>query len=130
MRKDIEIPEVKDVYVAVVPEGDAQEKEWVIYLINDSGEPLESCLLVSRGEHADGRKTTTLRHAFKVVPAKGAQRVEMIIKDVLDFKNEYLLTYFKDGKLYDRTYTLESKTFKISDLKVVPVMGKKGLVLG
>ena len=51
MKKDIEIPEVNDVYVAVVNEYNKIYKtyDWNAYIINDKDVALEMVLIVSRG---------------------------------------------------------------------------------
>ena len=51
MRKDIEIPEVKEVYVAAVLEfnQDFKTHDWNIYLINNGLEAIETVLIVAQG---------------------------------------------------------------------------------
>ena len=50
MKKDIEIPIVKDVHVAaVLMTGDTGEQQWWVHLINDSASPLENVMIQSRG---------------------------------------------------------------------------------
>ncbi|AZQ43238.1 hypothetical protein [Nonlabens ponticola] len=131
MKKDITIPEVKDVHIAVVHEWneDFSSHDWVIYLINNMREPMESVMIMSRGKHRDGRKTSTFRHAFKVVPAKSSIRVELIMEDVFPFLNEFILTYFKDKTLYDKTYMAAPNTINEKNLKDLPVMDVQGVMI-
>jgi len=50
MRQDIEIPEVKDVFVAAVELTEENgDSNWWIYLINNAKAPLENVLVQSRG---------------------------------------------------------------------------------
>ena len=51
MKKDITIPEVKDVYVAVVQEQHLEYKtlDWNAYIINNSDKDLDTVLIVSQG---------------------------------------------------------------------------------
>ena len=50
MKKDIEIPIVKDVYVAaVLMTDDTGEQQWWVHLINDSASPLENIMIQRRG---------------------------------------------------------------------------------
>jgi len=47
MRKDIEIPEVKNVYVAALEVTDEQgDTTWWMHLINDTDGPLENILVL------------------------------------------------------------------------------------
>jgi len=51
MKKDIQIPEVKDVFVAVVQEQHPEYKtdDWNAYIINNKDIDLDTVLIVSKG---------------------------------------------------------------------------------
>ena len=92
MKKDILIPEVKNVYVAaVLMTDDTGDKQWWIHLINDSSSPLENVMIQSRGysnlETKSGVKTATLRKVIKVLPAKSAAKLETIMPEVFHLFN-------------------------------------------
>ncbi|PQJ31374.1 hypothetical protein BST92_05300 [Nonlabens arenilitoris] len=131
MKKDIIIPEVKDVHIAIMKEWneDFSSNDWNIYLINNGREAIESVMVMSRGKHSDGRKTTTFRQAFPVVAAKSAIKVELIMEEVFSFTNEFILTYFKENKLYDKTFTASPYSIKEDNFTDVPVMGQAGILL-
>ncbi len=131
MKKDIIIPEVKDVHIAVVKEWneDFSSNDWNIYLINNRREPLESVMVMSRGKHRDGRKTTTFRHAFPVVAAKTAVKVELIMEQVFPFMNEFILTYFIEQTLYDKTFMAAPNTINENNFSDLPVMNQEGVLL-
>lgn len=131
MKKDIRIPKVKDVHIAVIKEwaADFSSQDWMVYLINDSREPLESVMILSRGKHEDGRKTATFRHAYKVVGAKSSMKVELIMEEVFGFENEFILTYFKEGKLYDKVFTAPPYSISEKNITELPVMEFKGILL-
>jgi hypothetical protein len=50
MKKDIKIPEVKDVFIAVVQEEHPEYRslDWNAYIINNSDENLDTVLIVSK----------------------------------------------------------------------------------
>jgi hypothetical protein len=131
VKKDIAIPVVKNVYIAVVKEWneDFTSHDWMVYIINDSDQLLESVMIRSRGVHTDGRKTSTFRHAFKQVEAKKALKVELIMEEVFDFENEFVLTYFIGPLLYDKVYT--AAPFSISEefIKKLPIIDQEGVLL-
>ena len=131
MKKDIIIPVVKDVHLAVVKEWntDFSSHDWIIYLINNLKEPLESVMIMSRGKHRDGRKTSTFRHAFKVVPAKSFIKVELIMEDVFPFMNEFVLTYFLGSTLFDKTFMAPPHSIIESNQRDLPVMDVQGVLL-
>jgi hypothetical protein len=131
MKKDIIIPVVKDAYIAIVKEWnkDFTSHDWFVYLINDSLDPLESVMIMSRGKHKDGRKTSTFRHAFKLIDAKTAMKVELIMEEVFAFENEFVLTYFIGSTLYDQVYTAAPFSISEEAFKKLPVMDQDGILL-
>ena len=97
MKKDIIIPEVKNVYVAAIQREDEQgNKNWWVHIINDTEGPLEHLMIQSRGysdlETKGGKQTATLRKSIKVLPAKSAAKLEPIMPEVFDLFNEYWIT--------------------------------------
>ena len=109
MKKDIDIPAVKDVYVAAVLEENQGEADvWDIYLINDKNEPLEGVMITSRGymetEAGTEMLSSTLRHKVGDVPAKSAVKVEIILPQVFEIYNEYWATFFCANKLLERKF--------------------------
>ncbi len=131
MKKDIIIPQVKDVYIAVTHEwnDDFTSQDWMVYLINDSGITLDGVMIMSRGKHRDGRKTSTFRHAFKQVAAKSAIKVELIMEEVFPFMNEFILTYFIDQTLYDKVFMAPPHSIAKNNMVLLPVLQKDGVLL-
>jgi len=131
MKKDIVVPVVKDVYIAIVKEDNKEKtaQDWIVYLINDGLEPIESIMIMSRGKHEDGRKTSTFRHAFKLVAAKSALKVELIMEDVFPFTNEFILTYFIGPTLYDQVFTAAPHSISEDQFTALPIMKEEGILL-
>ena len=95
MKKDIEIPEVKDVHVAAVKvfNEEFESYEWNVYLINNLNEPIEMVLIVSKG-FDEKRETSLMRHKIEVLPSKNFAKIEYLQDEVLTFNNEFKVTYF------------------------------------
>lgn len=129
MRKDIEIPEVKNVHVAAVYEQHPEYKtmDWNAYIINEQSIPLEIVLIVSSG-HSDKQITPPMRHTIKVLPARSFAKIEFLQEKVLKLNNEFAVTFFADGKMYERTFKLDANSVKESALKNIPVMNAKGIL--
>ncbi|WP_350289680.1 hypothetical protein [uncultured Croceitalea sp.] len=121
MKKDIKIPVVKDVYVAIVHEWNQEflSKDWNAYIINNRKTPIEMALVVSKGYDGD-RKTSTMRYAFGVVAAKGFEKIELVQEDVLSLNNEFFVTYYADNILYEKRFLFEKNTVKESNLTNIP----------
>lgn len=132
MKKDIIIPVVKDVHIAIKHEwnDDFTSRDWMCYLINNGTLALESVMVMTRGKDDTGRKTSTLRHAFPVVPAKKEEKIEPIMEDVFGFTNEFVLTYFIGDTLYDKVFTALPNTISEDAFVELPVSHDDGVLVG
>jgi hypothetical protein len=134
MKKDIEIPEVENVFLAAVQEwsDDFMEKVWFAYLINDSDFQLDGVMVVSKAFGTiDGemKKTSLLRHAFVTIEPVSVRKIEMLYKDVLVLNNEFMVTFFIDGKLYDRKYIFRANTITPDYVEEVPILFVDGVIV-
>lgn len=129
MRKDIEFPEIQGVFMAVVPESDGAttEARWYAYLFNDLEEPIEMVLIVSQGEEAH-RRTSTMRHQLEMLPAKTYARVEWIEQSVFEMNNYFSVTFYQDGKLYDKRFVFPSGSIRWDHCKTIPLLQEKGIL--
>lgn len=130
MRKDIEIPEVKDVYVAVVREWNEEflSKDWNAYLINNRNTPIEMAIVVSKGYDGD-TKTSTMRHGLGTLAAKDTVKIELLQEDVLALNNEFYLTFFADNKLFEKKFVFEKYSINEANLVMLPVMNAEGVLV-
>ena len=134
MKKDILIPEVKDVYVAaVLITDDTGDQQWWIHLINDSTSPLENVMIQSRGysdlDTNSGQKTATLRKVIQVLPAKSATKLEPIMPEVFHLFNEYWVTFFQEDTLKDRKFIFGPYTIEAAIKEDLPVLKDKGILV-
>lgn len=129
MRKDIEIPKVKNVHIVAVYEWDNEftGQDWNIYVVNNRKDEISIVLVMSRGNNED-QKTSTLRHNLGNLPPKTSAKVELISPEVFGFTNEYLLTFFADNKLFERKYIFEPNSISEENLVEIPVMESEGIL--
>ena len=109
MKKDINIPEVENVFMAAIQEwnDDFLDNVWNVYLINDSDHDLHDIMVVSKAFgtiYGDMKKTSLLRHAFIEIPPVSVVKIEMVEKSVLALNNEFMVTFFIGNTLYDKKY--------------------------
>jgi energy-converting hydrogenase Eha subunit E len=135
MKKDITIPEVRNVFLAAVQEwnDDFMDKVWYAYLVNDSDFALESVMVVSKAFGTiDGemRKTSLLRHAFVEIPAVSVIKIEMMEESVLALNNEFMVTYFIANTLYDKKYTFVANSINAVNVEEVPILFVDGVING
>lgn len=130
MKKDIEIPIVEGVYIAVVHEWNEEflSKDWNSYIINDKNEDLEMVLVVTKGYDED-RKTSLLRHGIGTLAAKSSAKIEMLQEELLAMNNEFAVTFFLGDKLYDKKYTFRKNTINENAFQDLPVMDQRGVLV-
>jgi hypothetical protein len=132
MKKDIQIPEVTEVFMAIVKEYNAvyQCEDWNAYIINNKEVDLEMVLVVSKGYDEDRlTETSLLRHKIEKLPAKSFAKVEMMQEDVLKLSNFFNVTFFEGNIMFDKKYLFEKGTIKEASLRMIPLLNKKGVLV-
>jgi hypothetical protein len=134
MKSDILIPTVENVFLAAIQEwsDDFMDKVWNVYLINDSDYDLESVMVVSKAFGTlDGemKKTALLRHAFLHIPAVSVVKIEMIENKVLRLNNEFMVTYFIGGTLYDKKFIFKAQSITPDYVEEVPILFLDGVIV-
>lgn len=130
MKKDIDIPQVKNVFIAAVREKHEEygSLDWNIYLINDRSEAIEGVLIVSKGY--DGNKeTSTMRHSITNLPPQSFAKVEFLQDDVLQLNNEFSVSFFAEGKMFHKKFVFQKNSINEKALQDLPVMPNKGVLL-
>ncbi len=125
MKKDIEIPLAENIQILAAKEWDKDflAQTWNVYLINNREDFIETVLVMSRGNKED-KKTTTLRHGLGDLPPHTAAKVEYISEDVFGFTNEYLVTFFAEGKLFDRNFFFDPESISEEKASFIDLMGQ------
>lgn len=130
MKKDIQIPEVKDVYVAVVQEEHPEYKtqDWNAYIINNSDEDLDTVLIVSQG-YSESKMTPPMRHTMAKLPARSYAKIEFLQEEVLALNNTFKVTFFIGNQMFDKSYLFRKNTINESALQTLPLMQLKGILV-
>ena len=134
MKKDIIIPEVENVFMAVVQEwsDEFMEKVWYAYLVNDSDFQLDGVMVVSKAFGTiDGemKKTSLLRHAFAEIPEVSVAKIELIEKSVLALNNEFMVTFFIGNTLYDKKFIFKANSIQEPNQEEVPILFVDGVIV-
>jgi len=132
MKKDIEIPEVKNVTIAVVREKNLlNQEEWRVHLINNNPFPLVNTLVASKGygeKEGEQQRTSTLRHFLETVPPNSAALVEPIDSNLFHLNNEYWVSYYIGNKIYDRKYVFVPDTICEANLTFIKELEMEGVL--
>jgi hypothetical protein len=131
MKKDIEIPKVTDVFMAVVKEynDEFQCEDWNAYIINNKETAIEMVLIVSKGYDENLlTETAVLRHKIEKLPPKSFAKVELLQEEVLKLTNFFNVTFFEANNMFDKKYVFNKGTLKDSALRIIPLLNKKGVL--
>lgn len=132
MKKDIQIPEVTDVFMAIVKEYNEVFRcdDWNAYLINNKEVDLEMVLVVSKGyDEEQLTETSLLRHKIEKLPAKSFAKVEFLHEGVLKLSNFFNVTFFEGNAMFDKKYLFEKGSLKEASLRMIPLLSKKGILV-
>ncbi|MCH3881398.1 MULTISPECIES: hypothetical protein [Tenacibaculum] len=129
MKKDIKIPEVKDVEVAVVYEYNDIYKtdDWNVYIINKKEVDLEMVVIVTQG-FSETKTTSLMRKKLDVLPANSFAKIEFIQPELFKLHNRFQVTFFEGNTLYDKTFLFEKDTIKEGALRMISVIKKRGIL--
>ena len=132
MKADIEVPKVEGIRIAIVPSNpDNLEDLWEVYIMNQNSYRVDTVLINSKGYgDKDGLRqvTSTMRRMIEVLPGSSYGMFESIDPDVFHLTNEYFVTYYKDGKIYDKNFVFVPETIIKENLIDIELIGKKGVL--
>ncbi len=130
MKKDIQIPKVEGVYVAVVHEYNDiyKTQDWNAYIINDKDVDLEVVLIVTSG-YSEQKMTSIFRKKLDVLPKKSYAKIELMQEDLFALTNEFKVTFFEGSTMFDKIYVFEKNTISETALKKIPLMEAKGILI-
>jgi hypothetical protein len=129
MKKDIQIPEVTGVEMAVVYEYNDLYKtdDWNVYLINNKNVDLEMIVIVSQG-FSETKKTSLLRKKLAVLPANSFAKIEFIQPELFKLNNRFQVTFFEGNILYEKTFLFKENTIKEGALRTISEIKKRGVL--
>jgi hypothetical protein len=132
MIKDIKLPEVKNVTLAVAKEkNNLLLDEWKVYIINGNDVPLENTLVASTGygeRNGENQKTSTLRHFLQTVPPNSAVLIEPIDSAVFHLNNEYWVSYYIGSQIYDKKFVFVPDTICDENLTFIKILEREGVL--
>lgn len=129
MRKDIEIPKVTGVEIAVVLETNEidNKEDWNVYILNKKDVDLEMVVIVSQG-FSDTKTTSVFRRKIDKLPANSYQKFELMQPELFDLDNRFQVTFFEDNRLHDKTFIFQAETIQEGFLRDIEFLGKRGIV--
>lgn len=135
MREELKSPVVENVAVAVImTETENNEKEFNAYLLNLREDIMEGIIITSKGygENANTGepiKTSVLRHSLEVLLPNEAAKIEPMMEDVLGLTNEFWVSFWVNDDLYDKKFVFLAETISEKNMKPIPLLGEKGVMI-
>jgi len=132
MKKDIQIPVVRDIYMAIAYEYNPifSGHDWNVYIINQKNVDLEMVLIVSQGYRDDQLiKTSKMRHKIEKLPSNSFAKVELLQEDVVKLTNSFQVTFFEGAAMFEKTFIFKQGTVKEGALRTIPILEKRGVLV-
>lgn len=129
MKKDLQIPVVSGVEIAVVYEYNNLYKtdDWNVYIINNNKVDIEMIVVVSQG-FSETKKSSLLRKKLDNLPANSFAKVEFIQPELFVLNNRFQVSFFENNQLKDKTFLFEKNTIKEGGLRMIPEIKKRGIL--
>ncbi|HAS43974.1 MAG TPA: hypothetical protein DCS93_26085 [Microscillaceae bacterium] len=134
MKKDIEFPKVEGVEVAIARKPVADEEyDWHVYLINRNDFEIDNILVTSKGygqKDGESQKTSTIRQMIDKVDKQSFVVIERIDPQVFHLSNEYWISYYVDGKIYDKKFIFMPESIVDNNLTQIDMLDLEGILHG
>ncbi|MEZ7993393.1 MAG: hypothetical protein QMC19_04605 [Flavobacteriaceae bacterium] len=129
MKKDLQIPLVSGVEIAVVYEYNELYKtnDWNVYVINNNNVDIEMIVIVSQG-FSETKKSSLLRKKLDNLPANSFAKVEFIQPELFVLNNRFQVSFFEKNQLKDKTFLFKQNTIKEGNLRMIPEIKKRGIL--
>ena len=131
MKKDIQIPKVTGVEMAMVYEYNDiyKTKDWNVYIINNKKVDLEMVVVVTQG-FSNTKITSLFRKKMDVLPANSFAKIEYIQPELFKLNNRFQVTFFEGNTLFEKTFLFKENTVKEGALRMIPEIKKRGIFAG
>jgi hypothetical protein len=133
MLKDIIEEDFDGLAVAVVHElGDEMEMVWNVYAINYTQKKLDGVLVTSKGYgtiNGEEKKTSDLRHFLETIEPLSYVKIEPIPEVLFALNNSYWVSFYVEGKIYERKYIFKENSIKEENLELVSLINRQGILL-
>ena len=135
MKEGLLGPKVENVAVAVVEEHDEENNVmYNVYLLNLREDIMEGIIITSTGygenvETGEKIRTSTLRHSLEILLPNEAAKIEPIMEDVFGLANEYWVSFWVNDVMYDKKFLFLPETIVEKNMKEIPQLGVKGVVI-
>ncbi|MCL6293620.1 hypothetical protein [Jejuia spongiicola] len=130
MKKDIQIPKVEGVYIAIVNEYNDiyKTQDWNAYIINDKEVDLDMVIIVTSG-YSKEKTTSIFRKKLDKLPKKSYAKIELMQEPLFALNNTFKVSFFEGNTMFDKTYLFRENTINVKAMQQLPLMETKGVLM-
>jgi hypothetical protein len=132
MKKDISFLPVEGISIAVARENPGTDAyAWNVYLINQNTFSISDIMIRSKGygeQAGQHQATSTLRHHFGTLASESYVLIEPITPEVFHLYNEYWISYFVNGQIFDKKYIFVPESIIEENLIFIPQLKMQGIL--
>jgi hypothetical protein len=132
MIKDIKIPEVKNVTLAVARiKNIGESDEWKVYLINNNEHAIENTLVASKGygeKDGEQQRTSILRHYLDTIEGNSAVLIEPIDPALFHLNNEYWVSYYIGTQIFDKRFVFVPDAIREENISFIKELEMEGVL--
>jgi hypothetical protein len=74
-------------------------------------------------------RTSTLRHTIEVLLPNEAAKIEPIMPEVFGLSNEYWVSFWVDGVMYDKRFVFPAESISERNMSMIAPLGLKGIII-
>jgi len=135
MREELLGPKVEGVAVAIVKEiGEDNQPIYNSYLLNLRDDIMEGVIITTCGygeniTTGEKIKTSTLRHCLEILLPEEAAKIEPIMEEVFGLNNEFWVSFWVNDVMYDKKFVFLPESIQEKNMKLIPKLGQKGVMI-
>lgn len=132
MKKDIPFIPVEGISIAVARQkNELDQFIWNVYLLNKNEFGIKDILISSKGygrQDGEEQQTSILRHHISALGAGEHIVVEPIDPAIFHLNNEYWVSYFVEGQIFDKKFIFVPESIIEKNLTFIPELDLEGIL--
>ncbi len=132
MKKDINIPKVEGVGIAIVKETVAGESAFKAHIVNFNMHQITNILISTKGYGRIGDqeiKTSRFNHFIGVLDTESSKPIEVVSEEVFGLYNEFFVTYYIGRTIYDKKYIFVPESIQEKHFIEISILETKGVLI-
>ena len=129
MKKDIHIPVVENIEIAITSEPNEMDgsEDWNVYLINKKEVAIEMVMIVSQG-FSEEKTTSVFRRKIDKLEANSFEIFEKMQPELFELDNRFQVSFFEGNQMHEKTFIFQATTIQKGFFREIDILGKQGVV--